>query len=354
MLFSMLANFLLPRCAVELKDYELLSGIMKSQSILFYMFYFQIAPLKVVKALYGKQESCSRATKTEEKDNQSPAHANTSADFSLVGADKSVVLNRLLKGMCAGNIWQSLWMPDKRDIIKSKTWINRFSPGFFYFRGDTMKKILRQLADNAMRITALITAMAFLSFELVWASGYSDLLDNMRQKKKSQLDNIAVSYKGMMTPGMAQSGGFTQVTDNEKQQVYFLDTHKELAKIVDLRSGLTAVFRKSAQNPEKVVVSVVDTDDSIIASGTIESIDLEKVFNANRGRAAAAQSNIDGAKVAESGGDFDVKKANAAQMDGASPDNVVEYVRSWLDKNASFLNIPLQAVQKIVSYLSDK
>ncbi|OGS22717.1 MAG: hypothetical protein A2314_08630 [Elusimicrobia bacterium RIFOXYB2_FULL_50_12] len=216
-----------------------------------------------------------------------------------------------------------------------------------------MKKILRRLADNAMRITALITAMAFLSFELVWASGYSDLLDNMRQKKKSQLDNIAVSYKGMMTPGMAQSGGFTQVTDNEKQQVYFLDTHKELAKIVDLRSGLTAVFRKSAQNPEKVVVSVVDTDDSIIASGTIESIDLEKVFNANRGRAAAAQSNIDGAKVAESGGDFDVKKANAAQMDGASPDNVVEYVRSWLDKNASFLNIPLQAVQKIVSYLSD-
>ena len=131
MLFSMLANFLLPRCAVELKDYELLSGIMKSQSILLYMFYFQIAPLKVVKALYGKQESCSRATKTEEKDNQSPAHANTSADFSLVGADKSVVLNRLLKGMCAGNIWQSLWMPDKRDIIKSKTWINRFSGGFF-------------------------------------------------------------------------------------------------------------------------------------------------------------------------------------------------------------------------------
>src|SRR3989339_235935 len=171
-----------------------------------------------------------------------------------------------------------------------------------------MKTILRRLADNAMRITALVTAMAFLSFELVWASGYADLLDNMRHKKKAQADTIAVSYQGMMTPGMAQDGGFTQVTDNDKQQVYFLNTHKELAKVVDLRSGLTAIFQKNPKNPEKVVVAVIDTDNSIIASGTIESIDLEKVFNANRGRAAAAQLNTGGeTKVAESGHPLTVK-----------------------------------------------
>src|SRR3989339_1258735 len=102
MLFSMLANFMLPRCSVELKDYELLSSIMRSQSILFYMFYFHIAPLKVVKALYDKQESCSRPGKTRESGSQSPAHPNSSADFSLVGADKPGVLNRLLKSTNAG------------------------------------------------------------------------------------------------------------------------------------------------------------------------------------------------------------------------------------------------------------
>jgi hypothetical protein len=80
------ANALVPKFALDAKDYSTLCQIMKSQSALFEFFSFSTLPIKIVNEIFNEQRGASAASQRKAPRDDTSNASNTSSDFSITGA----------------------------------------------------------------------------------------------------------------------------------------------------------------------------------------------------------------------------------------------------------------------------
>src|SRR3989339_1647698 len=98
-----------------------------------------------------------------------------------------------------------------------------------------LKFLLKWLRLHGKKTMAVITAVCFLSFEIMWASEYSSLLEEDEKDKEEQ----SVLHSWTSVSESAKGGDKKEYTDEEKQQVYRFEKGGQLAEIEDLKTGLT-------------------------------------------------------------------------------------------------------------------
>jgi len=100
MVLCICANALVPKFAIDAKDYSTLCRIMKSQSALFEFFSFSTLPIKIVNEIFNEQRNASAASRKKAPKDDTSNASNTSADFSITGAAFENV-SRFLPQRCA-------------------------------------------------------------------------------------------------------------------------------------------------------------------------------------------------------------------------------------------------------------
>jgi hypothetical protein len=115
-----LLNGFVPRFSIEAADYELFSQIIASQSVLLHFLSISSLPEKIVAELF-KDQNLPSAQQKKHPAKQGQNSANTSSDFTLVGADARNNLQRCNIGQRTGDFDGTLWggAPVLRSAIQS-------------------------------------------------------------------------------------------------------------------------------------------------------------------------------------------------------------------------------------------
>jgi len=101
-LAAMVANFLVPRFSLSRQDSFTLTQIIKTQSTLLYFFSLTTLPMKMVNDLFHRSQSAP-LTSQDKQDGKPHNASDTSADFTILSANKTVASER--------NDLGSAWVP---------------------------------------------------------------------------------------------------------------------------------------------------------------------------------------------------------------------------------------------------